>query len=44
MNNKLALFEEKEIRKVWKESCAQIDKDYAILTNEIYKYGFGFND
>lgn len=27
----------------WKERGAQIGKDYAILTNEIYKSGFGFS-
>ena len=27
----------------WKERGARIGKDYAILTNEIYKSGFGFN-
>ncbi len=27
----------------WKERGAQQGKDYAILTNEIYKAGFGFN-
>lgn len=27
----------------WKESGVQIGKDYAILTNEIYKSGFGFS-
>lgn len=27
----------------WKERGARVGKDYAILTNEIYKSGFGFN-
>lgn len=27
----------------WKERGAQIGKDYAILTNEIYKSGFGYS-
>ena len=27
----------------WKERGAKIGKDYAILTNEIYKFGFGFS-
>lgn len=27
----------------WKERGAQIGKNYAILTNEIYKSGFGFS-
>lgn len=26
----------------WKDRGAQTDKDYAILTNEIYRSGFGF--
>lgn len=27
----------------WKERGAQVGRDYAILTNEIYKSGFGFS-